>query len=191
MPAIPSSDATQLLSDLSEGRADAADELLAAVYEELRGLARRLLWQPGGQTLQPTALVHEAYLRLIDQSRTGEMGRTHFFNVAAQAMRQILVGHARRRGAEKRGGDMRRVSFGEAVYGTSQSMVDALSLDDALTALAELDQRQARIAELRFLAGMTIGEVAETLGVSPRTVELDWRMARAWLRRRLSEENSP
>jgi RNA polymerase sigma factor (TIGR02999 family) len=144
-----------------------------------------------GQTLQPTALVHEAYLRLVGHTRTSELARTHFFNLAAQAMRQVLADHARRRRAAKRGGDRQRVDFGQVVHGSASTGVDVVSLDDALTALAELDARQARIVELRFLAGMTIDETAVALGVSPRTVQLDWRMARAWLRRRLGEGESP
>lgn len=190
MPARSAQDATELLTSLSEGRKDTTDKLLASVYDELRALAHRMAPTPAGQTLQPTALVHEAYLRLIDQSRVDEMGRTHFFNVAARAMRQILVDQARRRGADKRGGGRRRVELGEAVYRSASTPVDAMLLDDALNALAALDARQARIVELRFLAGMTISEVAAALGVSPRTVDLDWRMARAWLRRRFSEEDS-
>lgn len=188
MAANSSTDASRLLSDLSQGDAKAAEQLLPLVYDELRTLARHLMWQqPAGNSLQPTALVHEAYLRLVDQTRTTELDRTHFFNLAAQAMRQVLADHARRRHSAKRGGDWQRVSLGHVVYGSSRADVDVVSLDDALTTLAELDQRQARIVELRFLAGMTIEEAATALGVSPRTVQLDWRMARAWLRRRLGE----
>lgn len=192
MPPDSSTDASQLLSDLSHGDAAAAEQLLPLVYDELRALARRLMrQQPAGNSLQPTALVHEAYLRLVDHTRTTELGRTHFFNLAAQAMRQVLADHARRRRAAKRGGDRQRVSLGQVAHGSSRADVDVVSLDDALTELTELDARQARIVELRYLAGMTVEETATALGVSPRTVQLDWRMARAWLRRRLGEGESP
>ena len=192
MPTPPSKDATELLNDIHKGDSGAAERLLPTLYDELRLLARGLFRrQPKEHTLQPTALVNEAYLRLIDQSRPTEIGRTHFFNLAAQAMRQILADHARRRGAAKRGGEWQRVSLGHVLYGSSRNDVDVVSLTDALSELATLDSRQARIVELRFLAGMTIEETATTLGVSPRTVELDWRMARAWLRRQLSERDAP
>lgn len=188
MPARSATDATQFVNELSAGEAEAADQLLPLVYDELRALARRMLGQQAARcTLQPTALVHEAYLKLVDHTRTTELGRTHFFNLAAQAMRQVLADHARRRCAAKRGGNYSRVSLGEVAHGSTRADVDVVNLDDALTALAELDARQARIVEMRFLAGMTIEETAIALGISPRTVQLDWRMARAWLRRRLSE----
>lgn len=179
-------DLTRLLNDVSRGEARAADRLLAALYDELRHLARRLIGRGGReQTLQPTGLVHEAYLRLVDQSRVDELGRTHFFNLAALAMRQILADHARRRRAAKRGGEWHRVSLGHVNVGTSQVEIDVVALDDALTQLAEIHERQGRIVELRFLAGLSVEETAAALGVSVRTVQLDWRMARAWLRRRL------
>ncbi len=183
-------DVTQLRCDYSRGGSDAADRLVAIFYEQLRAVARQLL-KPGAanQTLQPTALVHEAYFRLVSQSHTTEMGRTHFLNLAARAMRQVLTDHARRHRAAKRGGQWQRVYLGEVASGSTRSMIDVVALDDALSALAELDERQARIVELRYLAGMTIPEVATALDVSPRTVELDWRMARAGLGSALATEN--
>jgi RNA polymerase sigma factor (TIGR02999 family) len=156
------------------------------LYRELRAIAGRVFRaQPAGHTLQPTALVHEVWFRLADQPGMPETGRTHFLNLAAQAMRQILTDHARRRRAARRGGEWQRVSLGHVEYESSTREVDVVDLDDALSALGEIDERQARVVEMRFLAGMTIEETAEALGVSPRTVQLDWRMARAWLRRRL------
>lgn len=188
MPASTPRDVTRLLSDLSSGDQTAADRLGPVLYRELRGLANRLFrLQPAGHTLQPTALVHEAWLRLADQDVMPEPGRTHFLNLAAKVMRQVLVDHARRRRAAKRGGDWQRVSLGQVASGPSMRDVDVVDLDDALTALAAIDERQTRIVEMRFLAGMTIEETAAALGVSPRTVELDWRMARAWLRERLGD----
>jgi RNA polymerase sigma-70 factor (ECF subfamily) len=188
MPDSTPSDVTRLLTDISSGDTEAADRLVPLLYEELHGLANRLFRaQPTAHTLQPTALVHEVWLRLADQDTMPESARTHFLNLAAQAMRQILIDHARRRGAAKRGGDWQRVSLGKVTFGRSSRDVGLVDLDDALTELAEVDERQARIVEMRFLAGMTIEETAAALGLSPRTVQLDWRMARAWLRRRLSD----
>lgn len=191
MPTPRPPDVTELLADVVRGEAGAADRLFPAVYDELRELARRLFRrQQPDHTLQPTALVHEAYLRLVDQSRDAVEGRTHFFNVAALAMRQILADHARRRRAAKRGGEWARVSLGHVKAGGTRVEIDLIALDDALTRLARLDERQARIVELRFLAGLTTKETASVIGVSRRTVELDWRMARAWLRLQLSEGES-
>jgi RNA polymerase sigma factor (TIGR02999 family) len=173
---------------LSAGDQAAADRLFPLLQGELRALAGRLFRaQPAGHTLQPTALVNEVWLRLIDQDGITEAERTHFLNLAAQVMRQILTDHARRRRAAKRGGEWQRVSFGQVAYASSTRDIDLVDLDDALAALTEIDERQARIVEMRFLAGMTIDETAAALGVSPRTVQLDWRMARAWLRQRLGD----
>ncbi len=191
MSNLPSKDATRLLTEMSKGVEKAADQLFDTVYDELRALARGILQQPAGNTLQPTALVHEAYLRLINQSNISEIGRTHFLNLAARAMRQVLTDHARRRLAYKRGGNWQRIDLGNVIHGSVSKPVDLVSLDEALSRLAELNQRQARIVELRFLAGMTIEEAATAIGVSARTVELDWRMARAWLRGQLSDRGSP
>jgi len=184
-------DVTSVLTELSRGDSQAADRLFPVVYGELRALAKRLfVGQPANQTLQPTALVHEVYLRLVDQTQAGWLDRAHFMNIAAKAMRQILTDHARRRRAAKRGGDWARIALDEVGADSRQAQIDLLALDEALTELARLDERQARVAELRFLAGLTVQEAAAVLGVSPRTVELDWRQARAWLRWRLAEGDS-
>jgi len=188
MSELPRHETTRMLTECSRGEGNAAEQLFDAVYDELRALARGIMRQPAGHSLQPTALVHEAFLRLVDQARISEIDRTHFLNLAARAMRQILVDHARRRQAAKRGGQWKRIDIGHAMHGSASVAVDTASLAEALSLLAELDPRQARIVEMRFLAGMTIKETATTLGISARTVELDWRMARAWLRCQLGEE---
>lgn len=177
---------TRLLESIAAGDADAADRLLPLVYADLREVADRLFrGQPRGHTLQPTALVHEAWMRLA-RADASYADRTHFVAVAARAMRQILVDHARRRGAQKRGGDARRVTIAEPAAPEGLAQIDVVALDAALADLAEVDPRQARIVELRFFGGLDVAETAEALGVSPRTVELDWRMAKAWLSRELA-----
>jgi RNA polymerase sigma-70 factor (ECF subfamily) len=164
----------------------AANQLLPIVYDELRARARYYLRSGrAGDTLQPTALVHEAYLRLAGQP-AGWEGRTHFYAVAAMAMRQILIDHARYRGRGKRGGDVARVTLSDAVARVSEPDVDVFALGEALERLATLNERHARIVELRYLAGLTVDEVAEVLGVSRRTVESDWTFARAWLKAELA-----
>ena len=182
---------SQLLTNASAGNQDAANDLMSQLYDELRRLAGHFCGQqPADNSLQPTLLVHEAYLKLVNHQNVTGNDRTHFFNTAALAMRQVLADHARRRRAAKRGGDWARVELGAIRSGASVVDVDVVDLEDALTELAELDERQVRIVELRFLAGMTVKESAAVLGVSSRTVENDWRMARAWLRRRLGGEDS-
>lgn len=183
---------TEILTGFEDGTRDAepaAEELMASVYDELRGLARGYLKRErSNHTLQPTALVHEAYLRLADQDKIGWRGRTHFFAVGAKMMRRLLVDHARRRGRVKRGGDWLRVTLGHGatpLFGRDFDHDELLALDVALGRLAGLDQRQARIVELRFFAGLEVAEVAEVLGVSKRTVEGHWTHARAWLKREL------
>jgi RNA polymerase sigma factor (TIGR02999 family) len=172
---------------MRDGDSEAAEELLPLVYDEFRAMAQRYLSRERpDHTLEPTALVHEAFMKLIDQSRVDWQGRAHFFAVAAQAMRRILVDHARHHNRLKRGGDRQRVSLDEQLAPGEHRTEDLVALDDALEQLAQLDARQARIVELRFFAGLTVGEVAETLGVSKRTIEGDWTMARAWLRRELT-----
>lgn len=179
-------DVTQVLEALGRGDRKAADKLLPLVYDEFRALARHYLAQERlNHTLQPTALVHEAYMKLVDQSRVDWQGKSHFFAVAAQAMRRILVDHARSRQRDKRGGGRARVVLDEAVALSPQKDEDVLALDEALEKLAQLDARQARVVELRFFGGMSVEEVAEALGVSKRTVEGDWTFARAWLSREL------
>lgn len=186
IPATPRAEATRLLIDWSRGDGVAAERLMPLVYDELRILARGYLQRErSGHTLQATGLVHEAYLRLVDQSTTSWQNRAHFFWLAAQAMRRILVEHARRHRAEKRGGGLEKVELDEELAPEAGRSVDLLALDDALNELAELRPQQSQIVELRFFGGMTIEEVGEVLDVSPRTVKREWRMARAWLRRKI------
>ena len=178
---------TQLLAGLQDGDPSVAARLLPLVYDDFRALAlRHLARERAGHTLQPTALVHEAYLKLVDQTRVNWQGRTHFFAVGAQAMRRILVEHARSRRREKRGGDRQRVELDEGAALAPERGVDLLDLDEALKRLEALDERQARVVELRFFGGLNMEEVAQALGVSKRTAEGDWRMARAWLHRELA-----
>lgn len=165
-----------------------ASPFLQSAYEALRGLAAAYLRRErGDHTLQPTALVHEAYVKLA--AGGGFKSETHFQAVAATAMRQILVDHARARATQKRGGDWLRVTLSGAEDAKPGADVDMLALDEALHELADLDQRKARVVELRFFGGMTCAEAAEEVGVSPKTAEADWYFARAWLRDRLSEED--
>lgn len=180
---------TQLLANLKDGDRAAANELMPLVYDEFRALAeRQLRKERAGHTLQPTALVNEAYLRLIDQTRVDWHGRTHFFAVGAQAIRRILVDHARHHKRQKRGGGAARVALDEGVARAPQADEDVLALHEALERLAKLDARQAQIVEMRFFGGMSVEEVADVLGVSKRTVEADWTMARAWLMRELTND---
>jgi RNA polymerase sigma factor (TIGR02999 family) len=182
----PPEDITQILQEVSGGNREAPARLMPLVYDELRRLADHYLRRERpDHTLQPTALVHEAYLKLVDQTRVDWQNRAHFFGVAAQLMRRILVDHARRHQAEKRGGFQQKLTLDEAVDYSQTRDVDLVKLDDALTALAKFDARQSRIVELRFFGGLTIEETAEALGISPATVKVDWSMAKAWLRREI------
>ncbi|MEM7248680.1 MAG: sigma-70 family RNA polymerase sigma factor [Acidobacteriota bacterium] len=177
-----------LLSRLREGDATAGEELFDILYPELRGLARSVFRsQPKQHTLQPTAVVHEAYLKVAQAASRGQgwQDRAHFFAVAARAMRQVLVNHARDKAAQKRGGDVQQVTLTDAEDDGWSGLVDALAVHQALEKLAELDERQAKVAELRFFAGLANKEIAEVLGVSLRTVELDWKVAKSWLVREL------
>ncbi len=180
-------DVTQLLLDWRAGDEVALGRLMPAIYDDLhRQAAGYLRHERVGHTLQPTALINEVYLKLIDQNRIRWRNRAQFFGVSAQLMRRILVDHARKRRRSKRGGGAIRVPL-EAVAGAGgERDVDLVALDDALRDLAELSPRQGRVVELRFFAGLTIDETAEVLDVSPATVKIDWRMARAWLFRHLS-----
>ena len=185
----PRRNVTELLQAWSGGDRAALDELLPHVQDELRGIARlQMRRERADHTLQPTALVNEAYLRLVNQNRVRWQDRAHFFAVAAQKMRRILVDHARKRGAEKRGGGEILVALDEGIDpGTPPEDVNVVALDEALEELAVLDERQSRVVEMRFFGGVTLKETAEALGVSPATVKRDWQTAKAWLFRRLHE----
>jgi len=184
----PSEQITRLLVQWSAGKKTALDQLLPLVYDDLKRLAgAQLRREKTGHTLQSTALVHEAYLRLVDQRQATWQNRVQFFSIASQIIRRILVDHARRRGAEKRGGDAVRVTIDESIA-AEQSEFDLLALEDALEKLATMDERQSRIVELRFFGGLSIEETGEVLGLSEATVKRDWSMARAWLFRELGRE---
>jgi RNA polymerase sigma factor (TIGR02999 family) len=179
---------TDLLQAWASGDQGALDELLPLVYDELRRQAKRYMRvQPAGHTLQTTALVHEAYLRLVGQSSVEWNGRAHFFGVASKAMRSILVDHARARRADKRGKSARAMTLDAAIgVPGPQASVDVLALHEALERLAGLDARKSQLVELRYFGGLGIEEAAAVLGVSPATVKREWITARAWLRRELS-----
>jgi len=185
MHEAPRSDVTQILIELN--RAGPGDPAVSArlyevVYDEMRRIAGRLMrGERPGHTLQPTALVHEAYIRLVDQTRVEWQDRVHFYAVAARIMRRILVDHARRRARLKRGGAKERVTWDEALGLGHDPSHETLALDDALTRLSKLDPRMERIVELRVFAGMTVRETAHALGVSDRTVNSDWMVAKQWL----------
>lgn len=177
-----SRDVTGLLADWSRGNRSALNQLLPLVYEELRRIAaRRLRSERANHTLQPTALVHEVYLRLVDQRQVDWQNRAHFFGVAAQVMRRILVDHARRHGASKRGDGVRCVSIDEAKEVAASNEIPILGLDHALDRLEKVDSDLAKIVELRAFGGLTIEEAAHVLNVSPSTAKRDWRTAKAWL----------
>lgn len=182
------SNVTRLLVEMSQGDSNAAGRLLPLVYDELRNLAASYFRrQRADHTLQPTALVHEAFLKLIDQTQARWNDRAHFFAVAATAMRHILVNHAVAQGTVKRGGGRKQVALDDAVSLQDGGDVDMLALDEALKRLAAADERKQRIVELRFFAGLTMEEIAGVLDVSKTTVENDWRAARAWLNVELSK----
>lgn len=180
---------TQLLHRSTEQDPLATDELIDLLYDDFRSMAAaQLSREHSSHTLDPTALVHEAFLRLIDQNRVQWQGRTHFLAVGAQAMRRVLVDHARGKGRAKRGGGWQRLDLPSELTVSLKNEDDVLVIDDALRELAKLDPRQALIVELRFFGGLTSEEVAAHLGVSKPTVDRQWRVARAWLRQQLSEE---
>jgi RNA polymerase sigma factor (TIGR02999 family) len=183
----PKDDVTRLLQKWSSGDQEALNELMPAVYAEVRKLARSYLRRERpDHTLQATALVNEAYLRLIDQRQVRWNNRAHFFGIAAQMMRRVLVDHARSRNADKRGNGEAPVVLDEALEVAANAQnVDVMALDEALQALAALDERQSRIVELRFFGGLSIEETAEVVGLSPATVKREWAAARLWLRREL------
>jgi RNA polymerase sigma factor (TIGR02999 family) len=184
---------TALLQQWSRGDRDALEKLTPLVYEELRGIAAGYMRdERPGHTLQATALVHEAYVRLIGQKRVSWQNRAHFFGIAAQLMRRILIDHARRRQAAKRGaGGPIRLTAGVDVAGAPEQDYDLLAIDGALSRLEQLDAAQARIVELRFFGGLTVEETAEVAGISTATVKREWRTARAWLRHEVGLDAAP
>ena len=184
-----SQNVTELLIGWGKGDKEALDALLPLVYEELRKQAAGYLRRERvGHTLQTTALIHEAYLKLVDQKNVHWQNRAHFFGIAAQLMRRILVDHARTKKRAKRGGSDIRVSFNDANLMGQAKDLDIVALDEALNHLAEIDEQQSRIVELRFFSGLTVEETAEVLAISPATVKRDWSMAKAWLHREISGE---
>lgn len=192
MASSRSSRVTQLLEKFEPGDRQAGEQLFADVYAELRTLAAQYLHRERqSHTLQPTALVHEAYLKLLGETRVDWRCRAHLLAIASQAMRQILVDHARRHGAAKRGGDQHRIALDDNLVIESNRDVDVLALDDALTKLTKLDPRQAQMIELRFFAGLSVAEVAKAMRMSKRSAEREWTMVRAWLRRELRSRDIP
>jgi len=178
---------TQLLIAWSDGRRDALDQLVPLVYDDLRRLAAGYMGhETPGHSLQPTALVHEAYVRLVDQRRVQWRNRAHFFGVAASMMRRILVDYARKRRADKRGGAAERVTLTADIAAPEQNDLDVLTLHESLERLAAFDPQQERIVELRYFGGLTIEETAEVVGVSTATVAREWTIAKAWLRADMS-----
>lgn len=179
---------TQILHDWSGGDAEASSRLMPLVYTELRRLARTFLSRErGGHTLQPTSLVNEAYLRLVDQTRVNWQNRAHFYGIAANMMRRVLIDHARAHATGKRGGGAIHLSVDDVQLPIEQRAAEFIALDEALEKLSQFDQRKCRIVEMRFFAGMTDEEIAEVLDVSIRTVLRDWKTARLWLYRELSQ----
>ena len=175
---------TKVLLEWNLKGPDAAEQLMPLVYDELRRLARHYLQKErSDHTLQATGLVHEAYLRMVDQTGTTWQNRAQFFGVAAQVMRRLLVDHARAHQAAKRGGVREKLEFDEALAPADERTVDLIALDDALRELFALDPRKSRIVEMRFFGGLTMEEIGEVLSISPRTIRREWRVAKAWLRR--------
>ena len=178
----PADNVTKLLLDLSKGDRSAVDLLLPVIYDELRKLAANYLRRERpDHTLQPTALVHEAYLHLVDQTRVNWQNRAHFFGVAAHIMRRLLIDHARKHNAEKRGQDYEKLSLDENIDRSVERSGELIALDDALNALASFDEQKAKLVELRYFGGLSIEETADVLGVTPTTVKRHWRLAKAWL----------
>lgn len=189
MKPTSSNQVTELLVRWSRGEEAAREKLVPLVYDELRRVAKRCLaGQPHDQTLQSTALVHEAYLRLVGRSAVHWQNRVHFFAVAARLMRGILVDHARMRGAAKRGGNSLTITLDESLAPPKQREMDLVALDDALNALAALDPKQGQLVELRFFAGLSIEDTSHVMGLSPATVKREWATARAWLYGEMNRE---
>jgi len=182
---------TKLLLGWGNGDKQALDQLVPIVYDELRRQAARYLRRERvGHTLQTTALINEAYIRLVDQKRVQWQNRAHFFGIAAQLMRRILVDHARTKKRAKRGGSDVRVSLAESALSVKGPDLDVVALNEALDRLARVDEQQARVVELRFFSGLTVEETAEVLQISPATVKREWSMAKAWLHREISDDKS-
>lgn len=178
---------TRLLVELRSGNPEAKAKLIPLVYNHLHRLAERAMrCERPDHTLQPTALVHEAYLRLVPQQGTDWQDRAHFFGVAARLMRQILVDHAKFKNAEKRGGKVKTLTFDEVLEFSPARSCELIELDDALKSLERLDRRQAQVVELRFFGGLAVEDTAQVLGISPRTVKREWRVARLWLHREMT-----
>ncbi len=191
MGSLPSNQITELLARWSLGEKTAREELVPLVYDELRRLARHCLaGQRPDHTLQSTALVHEAYLRLVGHTSVRLDDRVHFFAVAAQLMRRILVDHARKKGAGKRGGARVTMTLNEELAPAKERDLDVVALDDALNELSRMNPKHGRIVELRFFAGLSIEETAQAMEISPATVKRDWAVARAWLYRELARTTS-
>lgn len=191
MTTISQTGVTDLLVHWSEGDQEALNKLIPLVYDELHKLASRYLRRERrDHTLQTTAVVHEAYLKLVNQRDANFENRLHFFAVAAQIMRRILVDYARRHHASKRGGDLYKLSLDEALVTSEEKGADLLALDEALDRLAAIDPRQSRVVELRIFAGLTLEETAQALNISPSTVRREWSMAKAWLNRQI-KNNDP
>ena len=185
----PPNDVTRLLEAWSDGSQEALEELLPLVYQELKRMAKSYMSsQPSGHTLQTTALIHEAYLKLANQKAKNWENRTHFFAVAAKAMRQILVDHARTRQREKRGGKTQIISLDHVAEISDQRSAEIIALDEALQELEKLDERKSRVVELRYFAGLNEDETATVLKVSRQTVQRDWGFAKSWLFRELSNQ---
>jgi RNA polymerase sigma-70 factor, ECF subfamily len=185
-------DLTQMLIQLSEGKSQVVDDILPLIYDELRSLASNYLRRErSDHTLQPTALVHEAYIKLIDQTQVKWQNRAHFFGIAANIMRRILVDYARKHHADKRGGDAEKLPLEEEILIVSEGKsAELLALDEALENLARIDPQKSKIVELRYFGGLSVEETAEVLGVSEITVKRHWRMAKAWLYGQLANDDS-
>ena len=188
---MASEQVTRLLLQVSDGNRAAVDELTPLVYQELKRIASgQLRGERPGHTLQATALVHEAYLKLIDQREVSWQNRAHFFGVAAQLMRRVLMDYAKSKHRLKRGGDVHKTSLDEALVVAEDRASDLIIIDEALTRLEALDARQARVVELRFFGGLSVEETAEAMGISAPTVKREWAMARAWLHREMQSAMS-
>ena len=186
------SDVTRILNAIEQGDAKAADKLLPVVYQELRRLAaQKLSHEPSGQTLQATALVHEAYIRLVGSEAQGWSSRTHFFSAAAEAMRRILIENARRKRSLKHGGRFQRVDLDDVNVTVEDPSTSLIAMDEALTKLAQKDHGLAELVKLRYFAGLTLEQVAKIQGVSSRTARSYWAYARAWLHREITKADEP